>query len=230
MTRETIIALTTTIESREWMRRRCANEGLPLEHARATSTDDVECFFSVLRKIIGNHFTSKSVMLQWRKICLEFSKRIDVNLPFFYYTSTHDRFYEGERPSFDKYIKPTTSNPRHQRVRTREQPGNLAVGRATLIKTGAKSIHREYHNLPLELPPAPGAPLEQLNTHINENLLTQQTVLPLWLPPSFHSTLRTVPSSIYCPPYAYYCQLSTCYIHPSYHKNVIMSFSVCIIN
>ena len=87
MTRETLIALTTTIESREWMRRRCANEGLPLEHPRATSTDDVECFFSVLRNMIGNHFTSKSVMLQWRKICLEFSKRIDVDLPFFYYTS-----------------------------------------------------------------------------------------------------------------------------------------------
>lgn len=148
MTRETLIALTTTIESREWMRRRCANEGLPLEHHRATSTDDVECFFSVLRNMM--------------KICLEFSKRIDVDLPFFYYTSTHDRFYEGERPSFDKYIKPTTSNPRHQRVRTREQPGNLAIGRATLIKTGAKSIRREYHNLPLDLPPAPGASLEQV--------------------------------------------------------------------
>ena len=49
-----------------------------------------------------------------------------------------------------------------QRVRTREQPGNLAIGRATLIKTGAKSIRREYHNLPLDLPPPPGESLKQV--------------------------------------------------------------------
>ena len=160
MTRETLTALTTTIESREWMRR-CLNEGFPNEHPRATSTDDVECFFSVLRSMIGDHFTSKSVMFEWRKICLEFSKRIDVDLPFFYYTSTHDRFFEGDRQSFDKYVKPV-SNPREQRVRRREQPGNLAVGRATLIKAGAKSIRRQFHNLPVELPPPPGATLDEV--------------------------------------------------------------------
>ncbi len=159
MTRQTLIALTTTIESREWVRRRRALQSLPPEHPRAGSTDDVECFFSVLRNTIGTHFTSKSVMVEWRKICQEFSKRIDSNLPFFYYTSTHDRYYEGEREDFDTYTRPT-SNPRQQRVRTREQPGNLAVGRATLIKSGAQSIRRQYHNLPVELPPPPTASIQ----------------------------------------------------------------------
>ena len=79
-TRETLIALTTTIESREWVRRnRSCNI---LEHPRASTTDDVECFFSVLRNMIGNHFTCKAVMLEWRKVCLEFSKRLDRDLPF----------------------------------------------------------------------------------------------------------------------------------------------------
>ncbi len=161
LSRETLVALTTTIESREWMRRRRVSEGLQPEQPRSSSTDDVECFFSVLRNTVGTHFTSKSVMIEWRKICIEFSKRIDSALPFFYYTSTHDRFYEGEREGFDKYKKPT-SNPRHQRVRSREQPCNLAIGRATLIKSGAKSIRREYHNIAVELPPPPTASLQQV--------------------------------------------------------------------
>ena len=101
------------------------------------------------------------MLFEWRKVCQEFSKRIDSDLPFFYYTSTHDRFYEGEREDFDKYKRPK-SNPREQRVRAREQPSNLAVGRATLIQSGAKSIRREYHNLPVELPPPPTASIQQV--------------------------------------------------------------------
>ena len=65
LSRETLIALTTTIESREWMRRRCISDNIPLEHPRTSSTDDVECFFSVLRSMVGEHFTSKAVMLKW---------------------------------------------------------------------------------------------------------------------------------------------------------------------
>lgn len=161
MSRELLVALTTTIESREWMRRKRSSGSLPPEHPRASTTDDVECFFSVLRNTIGSHFTSKSVLFEWRKVCQEFSKRIDSDLPFFYYTSAHDRFYEGEREDFDKYKRPK-SNPREQRVRAREQPSNLAVGRATLIQSGAKSIRREYHNLPVELPPPPTASIQQV--------------------------------------------------------------------
>ena len=149
VTRETLVALTTTIESREWMRRRRASKCLA---PRASSTDDVEWFISVLRNLIGSHFTSKSVMIEWRKVCNEFSKQMNPNLPFFYYTTTHDRFYEGEREDFDTYVPPT-SNPRQQRVTAREQPGNLAVGRATLVQSGARSIRRQYHNIPVELPP-----------------------------------------------------------------------------
>ena len=161
MTRQTLVALTTTIESREWMRRRRAMEGLPPEHPRACFTDDVEFFISILRNTICTHFTTKSVMAEWRKICREFSKRIDPDLPFFYFSSTHDRFYECERENFDTYIRPK-SNPRQQRVRTREQPGNLAVGRTTLIKSGTKSIRRQYHNLPVELPPPPTATIQEV--------------------------------------------------------------------
>ena len=145
------------------MRRRCISENIPLEHPRASSTDDVECFFSVIRSMVGEHFTSKAVMLKWRKLCNEFAKRIDSKLPFYYYTSTHDRFYEGEMQSFDvPGSKKSTSNPRNQRGRTVEQPGKLAAGRASLIKTGHGSIRRQFHAIPTDMPPPPTATLEEL--------------------------------------------------------------------
>jgi hypothetical protein len=74
--------------------------------------------------MIGNHFTCKAVLLEWRKICIEFSKRLDRDLPFYYYTSIHERFYEGQRTSFNVFVK-ATRNPRQLKMK---QPGNLAVG------------------------------------------------------------------------------------------------------
>ena len=160
--RETLLALTTTIESREWMRRKYAMEGRTPEHPRASSTDDVECFFSQLRSMIGSHFTVKEVKYAWRKICSEFSKRLDRQLSFFYYTSKHECFVEGDRHGFNVYQQPK-SNPRHQRVNRREQPGNLAVGRATMVMTGAKSLRRQFHSLPV--PPPPGCAAQHLTEH-----------------------------------------------------------------
>ena len=75
-------------------------EGLPAEHPRASTTDDVEYFFSVLRDLVGKHFTVKQVQFEFRKLCLEFTKRLDPDLLFFYFTSSHDRFQEGPLPDF----------------------------------------------------------------------------------------------------------------------------------
>ncbi|XP_064400552.1 uncharacterized protein LOC135346741 isoform X2 [Halichondria panicea] len=54
-TREVLTALVADIETREW--RRCLD--LSPEHPRASTTDDVECFFSVMRDMVGTHFTVK---------------------------------------------------------------------------------------------------------------------------------------------------------------------------
>ena len=150
-TRETVVALTTNIESREWKRREYANTGYMQEHPRASSTDDVECLFSIMRDLAGKHFTCRSAKYNWRKVCLEFSKRLDPELGFYYYTSGHDRFYEGERPSFDVPDK-SKRNPRNQRVRTRGQLFQLVYGRATLPVPGARSVRMQYHNVPVEIP------------------------------------------------------------------------------
>ena len=59
--RETLNALLADIESREWRREFNIREGIPLEHPRASTTDDIECFFSVLRDGVGKDFTLKEV-------------------------------------------------------------------------------------------------------------------------------------------------------------------------
>ena len=59
--RETLVALIANIESREWRRQLCEKNGLPGEHPRASSSDDVECFFSILRDNAGKDFTLKQV-------------------------------------------------------------------------------------------------------------------------------------------------------------------------
>lgn len=162
-TQETLVALTTNIEGREFQRRVSATTGY-FEHPRASTTDDVECFFSLLRDNLGKDFTLKHVQYEWRKCCLEFMKRLDPSLPFYYFTSSHDRFYEGPRPDFS--LPPTTKskrNPRHQRPRRFEQSGSLAKGRATLPVPGTKSLRMQFHNIPVDMPPPPSLQ-KQLHT------------------------------------------------------------------
>ena len=150
-TRETAYALVSGIESVEWKRRENVAIGRKTENPRSGTTDDVECMFSIMRDLTGKHFTLREARYTWRKACIEFSKRLDPDLGFYYFSSSHDRFYEGERPHFDE--KPTKKA--NKRVRRREQPANLMFGRATLPTPGARSTRLEFHNLPLDLPPPP---------------------------------------------------------------------------
>ena len=84
--KETLVAVIANIEGREWHRRQCTNKNRPLEHPRASSTDDVECFFSLMRDSIGRNFTIKEAKFGMRKIVGEFSKRAD---PLLSHVFTH---------------------------------------------------------------------------------------------------------------------------------------------
>ena len=77
------MALITNIEGREWHRREVTNQGLKSEHPRASTTDDVEYFFSMMRDSIGQNFNTKQVKFGIRKVYAEFTKRLDPDLPYF---------------------------------------------------------------------------------------------------------------------------------------------------
>ena len=138
-----------------------ASQTLPPEHPRACSTDDVECFFSVMRDTLGSDFALKQVLYAWKHMCLEFAKRVNPDLPFYYFTSAHGRFYEAPRPSFNV---PPPRQPQAQRPRQREMLVGQAPGRTTLPVAGSRSVRVTYHNVPISMPPPP-----QEHSHITDH-------------------------------------------------------------
>ena len=86
----------------------------------------------------------------------EITKRQDPDLPYFYHTSAHDRFYEGERPSFNQpAMGGSQGNIREKRPRRAELLSGLVSGRATLPVGASRSIRMTFHNLPIQMPPPP---------------------------------------------------------------------------
>ena len=73
MTRETFIEVTANIESQERRRMHNIDYGYS-EHPRAATTDDVEYFFSLTRRHLGDTFTVKDFKSGWRKLVREFCK------------------------------------------------------------------------------------------------------------------------------------------------------------
>ena len=61
LTRECLIALIADIETRNYRQEFNSRHGIPPEHPRSSTTDDIECFFSVLRDVVGKDFTLKQV-------------------------------------------------------------------------------------------------------------------------------------------------------------------------
>ena len=153
--RETLVAMITNIEGREWHRRECSNENRHLEHPRASSSDDVECFFSMMRDAIGQNFTVNQVKFGIQKVFGEFKKRVDPDLPLYYHTSSHTRYHEGPLPDFDQPAKKKLI----KRVPRREQPTAFGARHATMPVRGSLSVRPKFHNLPLELPPPPTSPV-----------------------------------------------------------------------
>ena len=65
--RETVIEITTNIESQEHRRRLNDDIRYP-EHPRAGGTDDLETFFSLLHRYLGMIFTLRDFKHFWQKI------------------------------------------------------------------------------------------------------------------------------------------------------------------
>ena len=72
-----MIAVTTNIESLEFRRRESHIIGYP-EHPRAGTSDDVEGFFALLHRFLGNIFTVKEMKSLWRKVVRYVVVRYDI--------------------------------------------------------------------------------------------------------------------------------------------------------
>lgn len=87
-------------------------------------------------------------------MCFEFVKRMDPELPFYYHTSAHQRFYEGDMPHFSEVPKKARKVKRAPR---RELVGATVGRRVSFPVRGSLSVRADFHNLPVSLPPLPDA-------------------------------------------------------------------------
>ena len=101
MTQEAVIGLIANLESREIRRVEYQERGLPFEHPRASSTDDVEGMIGLMHDMLGDIFDLKQFGDAQPKILNEFSKRIDPDLKFYYWTGAKERYRDFKLPSFE---------------------------------------------------------------------------------------------------------------------------------
>ena len=132
-TREIVVVLIANCESLELRRAEYVKRGLSPEHPRAGSTDDVEGFISLLHEQLGGVFDHKAfLLLQCQpKILNEFMKKIDPDLPFYYWTGHKHRFKLASLPSLNK---PSGQDERLDRIKLsrRSDPGVFVANRASL--------------------------------------------------------------------------------------------------
>lgn len=155
MTRELIVGLVANLESRELRRTEYACRGLPPEHPRASSTDDVEGFFALMHELLGPIFDLKQFYDQLPKIINEFAKRVDPELPFYYWTGHNARYRDIALPSFN-VPSGHGAVERLDRVilSRRGDPGVFVANRASLPQRGKLTVRATFHRAPVALPPA----------------------------------------------------------------------------
>ena len=115
----------------------------------------------------------KWVLALGRCMCFEFSKRLNPDLPFYYHTSSHTRYYEGLLPEFNV---PARKPRKTSRAPRREQPSVFAPHRATMPVRGSLSVRPKFHNVPLDLPPL--ALHMYMNIHIVKTCNTDYRLTP----------------------------------------------------
>ena len=155
LTAEVVVGLVANLESRELRRVEYHERGLPFEHPRASSTDDVEGIIATMHEMIGEVFDVKQFNDEQPKILHEFNKRIDPDLQFYYWSGANERFSEFELPSFNQPSgKGITERLDRIIISRRGDPGVFVSDRAAMPQRGQLTARAQYHRAPVELPPA----------------------------------------------------------------------------
>lgn len=142
------------MESRELRRLEYQSRELPPEHPRASATDDVEGMIGSMHDMLGNIFDVKQFLEAQPKIVNEFTKRIDLELGFYYWTGSKERYSEFELPSFNQ---PTGDGKKERLDKAllsrRGDPGVFVANRASLPQKGQLTARAKFHRDPVALPP-----------------------------------------------------------------------------
>ena len=155
LTREVVVAVTTNIESQEFRRRYGEEKGLPPEHPRAGSTDDVEGIFAFLHELLGLIFDEKAFHDAFPKVMLEYTKKCDPDLPFYHYTGVNERFHSGCVPSFNQPSANREERLDRVTISRRADPGVFVANRAVIPQRGQLTVRAAHFRPAEDLPPAP---------------------------------------------------------------------------
>ena len=151
-TREIVVALIANCESLELQRQEYVARGIPPEHPRASSTDDVEDFFSLLHSHLGDIFDHQTFMQQQPKLLSEFIKMIDPDLSFYYWTGHKHRYTSEPLPSFNETSGKVERLDR-VKVSRRSDPGVFVANRASLPQRNSSTARATFHRAAERLPP-----------------------------------------------------------------------------
>ena len=162
--KETVVALITNIEGREWHRRESINEGLVAEHPRTSTTDDVECFFSSKKDTIGQNFTTKQVKFGIQKVYSEFIKHLDPDLPFFIIHQATSVFTKALYP-----VSTTNQSPNRKSRESLEENSRLPLHHRRAMYHASKGNYfspTQVSLLTIRIAPLPTQPIH-LSDHSN---------------------------------------------------------------
>ena len=157
LTRETVVGLIANLTSLELRRAEYVSHDLPPEHPRSGTSDDVECFISVLHEMLGDIFDLKEFYDSYPKIMTEFDKRIDRDIRFYYWTGHKHRFRNFALPNFNQPSASGTERLDRVVISRCADPGVFVARRADLPVRGALTVRTQFHNVPENLsePPNP---------------------------------------------------------------------------
>lgn len=154
LTREVVVGLVANLESRHLRQMEYVSRGLQPEHPRSSSTDDVESFIALLHEMLGSIFDAKQFYSEMPKILNEFKKRIDTELPYFYWTGSKTRYKDFDLPSFNAPSGPGLIERLDQvHLSRRGDPGVFVANRASLPQKGQLTARAKFHRAPVALPP-----------------------------------------------------------------------------
>ena len=149
-----MVALVANLESRAIRRAEYQRREMSPGHPRASSSDDVEGFFSLLHGMLGPVFHLKQFYDESEKLLNEYSKRIDLELPFFYWTGKTERYRDFELPSFNEPSGVGVVERLDKvKISRRGDPGVFVANRASLPQKGQLTCRATFHKAPVALPP-----------------------------------------------------------------------------
>ena len=128
---------------------------MPPEHPRSGTSDDVECYISMLHDMLGDIFDMKDFYDSYPKILMEFGKQISPECPFYYWTRQKHRYRDFPLSDFNKQSSSGVERLDEVIFSRRADPGVFVAKRAEIPVKNTLTARAKFHKAPESLPEPP---------------------------------------------------------------------------